>query len=557
MILDLLRVVIKLSSKKKGSFLFLLALSFILLAIDYAGALVLLPLSGSSIDQPKWIKYFLKFNPIESPQLFVVSSFIFIMIIRNVLGFLFASFCYRIGKKIHYELASSLFPSIIEAEPLESIYKKSVGHYLTIAGDDTHKAGILFSTSVMFVSYLMTTILIYILLIKYSVIVAISLFISILPCIFIVYYIFKSLKKINAQAAVNSRMIATSFVEAFGAIRSIRSLRAWDIISIEYLTLIKKYLDQLVRIDELQRLTKFVPFLVISLTSICIIYFERDVVSDSILLGCFLISLRFFIALGQTVGAASFINTELRAVGDIGSMLNFSSSSAERKISLRQHNETEIFLESFDLMELRYGFSGNPLLPSSLNYKFQIGKTYLITGRSGIGKSSLADVLAGLKAPLSGSISLVGVGREPISPAAATALVEQQPKIFSMTMGANIKLGAEISEHDLFKVIDICELNDLVASLPNGLNTEIKYLGENFSGGQVQRIAIARALIKKPPILILDEALSGLDKHTSKSILVGIREEYPGIIILLISHDAFFQSICDEHLNLNDYNFDV
>lgn len=101
------------------------------------------------------------------------------------------------------------------------------------------------------------------------------------------------------------------------------------------------------------------------------------------------------------------------------------------------------------------------------------------------------------------------------------------------------------------KIISICELDKFISNLPKGINTVVGEKSSKISGGQTQRIGIARALYKDPSILILDEATNALDKKTAEKIIQNIKNAKDLMTIIIITHDKNILDMCDNKIDLN------
>lgn len=132
--------------------------------------------------------------------------------------------------------------------------------------------------------------------------------------------------------------------------------------------------------------------------------------------------------------------------------------------------------------------------------------------------------------------------------------VTQDTSFVDNTILENIAFGSrkrEINTKLINDILSICQLDELIRSLPNGINTVMGDKGIKFSGGQCQRIGIARALYLQPQLLILDEATNALDNTTEKNILSQIRTYFNGITIVLITHRMSTLEYCDKIFSLN------
>lgn len=160
----------------------------------------------------------------------------------------------------------------------------------------------------------------------------------------------------------------------------------------------------------------------------------------------------------------------------------------------------------------------NTLVLKDLSLKVQHGEHIGIVGDSGCGKSTLLKLLAGLYEPEGGKIIIAGESsREKIRK--QIALVMQHNCLFPLSIRDNITCGHHIEEEIIWKACQNASLTQWIERLPEGLDTNVGERGAQVSGGQAQRIQIARALCKDAPIILLDEPTSALDKDTGDAVL--------------------------------------
>lgn len=164
------------------------------------------------------------------------------------------------------------------------------------------------------------------------------------------------------------------------------------------------------------------------------------------------------------------------------------------------------------------------------------GNHTLIKGASGSGKSTLAKVLAGILSPNSGTVTLddAPVSADELSHLVSFAM--QDVQIFALSLKENITLCTEISQEKLDEVISICRLDSLIEKMPQGIDTILGNNGWLLSGGEMLRLSLARALLREPSILILDETTSMIEPSLEVKILDDIRALYPQMTLILISH---------------------
>ena len=175
-----------------------------------------------------------------------------------------------------------------------------------------------------------------------------------------------------------------------------------------------------------------------------------------------------------------------------------------------------------------------------VSFQAPAGKTLGIVGASGSGKSTLVRLLVRLLEPDGGRILLdeVPIAELPLAILRqAIAVVPQDTVLFNDSIAFNIGLGrAGASRKEIHQAAQLAHLHDFIASLPEGYETRIGERGVKISGGERQRISIARAVLKRPRIYVFDEATSSLDSHTEHEILVNLREISRASTTLVIAH---------------------
>lgn len=179
------------------------------------------------------------------------------------------------------------------------------------------------------------------------------------------------------------------------------------------------------------------------------------------------------------------------------------------------------------------------------------GKKVLVLGESGCGKTTLLKILLGINTKFDGSIKYGNIDIRDINDSLYDfcLLVPQENMIFHDTIKNNILLGASIDLNELNKIIEFTGLSDLVKNCENGIDTMIKDNGKNISGGERQKIGLARALIRKPKILFLDESFSAIDKDSTITIKDKLFD-LP-ITIIEVSHHNYELSKYDFIIDLN------
>ncbi len=196
--------------------------------------------------------------------------------------------------------------------------------------------------------------------------------------------------------------------------------------------------------------------------------------------------------------------------------------------------EVEVRIE-----QLRFAYNQeNPVL-TDLNLTIPAGKKVALVGASGGGKSTLIQLLIGVYQPDAGVIKFNG---EPASDISFDiirnhiAVVLQQPILFNDTLRHNLTLGSKFADDRLWQVLEIAQMQDVIAQLSAGLETQVGRNGIRLSGGQRQRLAIARMILSDPKFVILDEATSALDTATEAALHRALTEFLRGRTTLIVAH---------------------
>ena len=207
-----------------------------------------------------------------------------------------------------------------------------------------------------------------------------------------------------------------------------------------------------------------------------------------------------------------------------------------------------------ELRGVTFGYNkSRPALITDFNLSIKPGQRVAVVGPSGSGKSTLARLVAGISYPWSGEILFDGHPRDEIPEEVirrSISMVDQQAVLFSASVQDNITLWNSAVPDEVVSLAsrDAC-IHDEILARPHGYATVVKEGGANFSGGQRQRLEIARALASNPTMLILDEATSALDAATEEAVDDGLRRR--GLTCLIVAHRLSAVRDCDEIIVLN------
>jgi ATP-binding cassette, subfamily B, bacterial PglK len=226
---------------------------------------------------------------------------------------------------------------------------------------------------------------------------------------------------------------------------------------------------------------------------------------------------------------------------------------------LDKKSDRKILFSSLNLNNICFNYSSaEKSILNQVSIEVKAGQKIGFCGLSGAGKSTLIDIICGLLDASSGEILINETPIKEINREWQNIIgyVSQSAYLIDDTLKKNIAFGFAEDQIENKKIIEICkviELDELLKSLPDGMNTFVGEKGVRLSGGQRQRIAIARALYRDCQILVLDEATSALDNLNEKKILNSIDKLRSQKTIFVISHRKSALENCDQILKLNDY----
>jgi ABC-type bacteriocin/lantibiotic exporter with double-glycine peptidase domain len=192
---------------------------------------------------------------------------------------------------------------------------------------------------------------------------------------------------------------------------------------------------------------------------------------------------------------------------------------------------------------------------SKISLEIPSGKRIAIVGSTGSGKSTLMDILLRVETDYTGKILLNGADYHNLSVAEIgkyISVVPQSVQLFKDTIKNNIVLSSEINDIELQKIIQVCELESLVKSLTEGINTEINESNTNISGGERQRIGLARSLAQNRQVLVLDEATASLDPTTERKVITNIITNFQHLTIVYVTHKYSLLNQFDDIVVIND-----
>lgn len=230
----------------------------------------------------------------------------------------------------------------------------------------------------------------------------------------------------------------------------------------------------------------------------------------------------------------------------------YSLKTEKEDLNRQDSNEVLKFNFSLEINNIYWKYQGNSRnILDGLSLSIKKGESIALIGTSGAGKTTLVDIILGLFSPLKGSVKMDGIDIFTMQDKWSKIIgyVPQAIYLIDDTIRNNIAFGVDeedINEEAVNKAVEMAQLNKVIESLPNGLDTIVGERGVKFSGGERQRIAIARVLYYNPDILVLDEATASLDNNTEKAVMesIDLLQGYKTLII--VAHRLATIGKCDK-----------
>ncbi|MFJ6344338.1 ABC transporter ATP-binding protein [Pseudarthrobacter oxydans] len=334
--------------------------------------------------------------------------------------------------------------------------------------------------------------------------------------------------------------------EQLTGIRVVRAFVREDIETERFARANEDVTDTALRAGRLMALAFPVVMLVLNVSSVAVIWFGSFRIQDgSMQVGTLIAFLSYLIQILMSVMMATFMAVMIPraavSADRIGEVLRTESSVRPPKNPLssavspdgRRRGELEMRDVGF-----AYPGADQPVL-SGISFTAKAGQTTAIIGSTGSGKTTLVNLMPRLFDATSGSVRMDGVDVRELHPDLLwghIGLVPQRPYLFSGTVRSNLLYGKpDATEDELWTALEIAQARDFVERMDEGLDAPISQGGTNVSGGQRQRLAIARALVKRPELYIFDDSFSSLDTGTDARLRQALRRSTAGATLVIIA----------------------
>jgi ATP-binding cassette, subfamily B, multidrug efflux pump len=372
-----------------------------------------------------------------------------------------------------------------------------------------------------------------------------------------VFYLGRITYKLHTKIQEQFSLLSNAAEENLAGVRVVRAFAQEDTEIAKFDALNQEYVKRNLRMVRFQAAFFPVMFFLLEIeTAIVLLLGGRFILNGEMTLGDFV----------AFVGYLGMLAWPMIAVGWVANLFQRGAASMRRMTAIL---DTPPDIESppapivpekirgeirFD--HVSFGYDENDETLRDLNFTVKAGTTVALIGRTGCGKSTLISLLPRLTDPTHGHVWVDGVKTTDWELSAlrdAVGVVTQDALLFSESLEANIRFGAEYaSVEELMRAAEISQISVDVKEFRDGYQTVVGERGLTLSGGQKSRTALARALLKNPPILILDDAFSAVDTHTEERILSKLREFMQDRTSILISHRVSTVRLADEIFVLDE-----
>lgn len=533
-------------------------ISIVSICIELLAMASLLPLfelvSGGSIDTQGLISRGLLFLGCQVNANSLLQVFLILFTLRVMTQLFSQSLTHYLGRRVMAQLGSRAFEKIITSMSIDKISEKSIGFFMGLAGDESFRASTLVVALTQFVATFLLGVMYFVSIAIYSWYAAeLILALMLVSGIFFIW-VLKISHKMGVRQIDGSRKANSIFMDAMNNIKAVRALSSEKYVARLYKRNIFKYANILFYLDAIGLATKLVPIIILLLGSFIVMlsgWVSIESLGMAYIVALIAYLMRFFPVVGQSITLAVRIVADAKSGKDVTELVaDYGVTDASEPHQIPRIEKIEVADLSFayrDAQGLR------PAILNAVNYAFVKDHSYALVGRSGLGKSTLLDVLLKFYPPASGRILIDGVSSSDIPGASirsSIVLINQEPAIFDDTVYNNICMGETYSLDEVKRACELACISQDIESLPQAYDTRLQYQGKNLSGGQRQRIAIARALVRKPDVLVLDESTTALDKATQEVVIRNLLNEYASKIIIFVSHDPYIMSQVDYQVDL-------
>lgn len=548
--------------KKRKIFFFLIFFLFIQSTLEVIGIALVIPLLHFLLKEDLTLLPFYSYifdisllNNRENLIVFLLLIILFFFVFKNFFSYQISKSVFKFIYDIQSSLKNLLFSNYVNMNYSEFANTKS-SKLISNLSVSCALFSQSFTTPLMF---LLSELMILLSIMFFLFFFHTKSFLILVVFIFFVillYFLFlnKYLKKLGFKKEINENLQVKTISSAIGSIKISKIFNIENILLKDFSNFNQISANAHSKLSTLQYLPRLIleilAFIGLAIVIIFLILTNETYNSIIITLGIFSIaSFKLLPSLNRTIFSLQGLSFSDSIFDTLLKNIKF---SVDKKYLKKFKKKNIIIKKYISLKNIKFRYENTSrFILNNMDFKILKGKNIGIMGSSGNGKSTFLDVLMGMQKTISGEIIIDGkkINSKTSSWTNNFSYIGQDNYIFDDTLINNIILNKKkINKSDIEKIIKILKilrLKNIIDNSPDGLNTKIGERGINLSGGQIQRIAIARALFRESPIILMDEPTSSLDLDTEKYFFKNL-DQICNSTLVIVSHKITTLSNCDQ-----------
>ncbi|MFP7290041.1 ABC transporter ATP-binding protein [Enterococcus hirae] len=383
-----------------------------------------------------------------------------------------------------------------------------------------------------------------VMMLQYSMTLTLITLISVFIYAVVIYILMKKGTPLSLSIQPKMDRITVTLREFFTGVNMIRAFNNQDYEEKRTNQTFEKYATQMIRVNRVFALVTPIAFLLMGIVYSAILWFGGSLVSEGTLqIGTVtaiveysMLTLAYLMTAAMVLVVVPKSMSSLRRIEEVlNQPIEITDPENPSTASLNMDDEHVL---SFEHVSFSYTKDSEPVL-EDIHFKVPKGKTTAIVGGTGSGKSTIAKLLLRLNDVTSGQITLGGQPLQQLTQEMIRSKISYVPQksfLFSGTILSNLQMGNEhATEEELTSAIRISQLEEVLDKLPKKLASFVAQGGDNYSGGQKQRMCIARALIKPADIYVFDDSFSALDYKTDAKLRTALHEEMADKTLIIVA----------------------
>lgn len=559
-----------LSSSQKRLFGVLFCVGLLAAVLEMLGVAIVIPVLNMMLDmdtlRTKW--YIQLLNNLfslksDSQTRWAICISVMIVYIGKNLFFSFYSWLsVRYACKIQRELSARVLNAYMKQGYIFFVQNNTGDLLQGITGDVSGVYNII-KMLLTILTKALTIICIVVFIMLQSPNMAFILGILIILCFVFIQMIFKKIMSSNGRKLRDlSKESYQISIEAIQGNKEILAMNKQSFFVNYYEKIVSRRNNVMVRVEVGASLPTYIIETICIIGLLAAVAFQMDAVVnlDELITQLSTIAIGAFRILPALGVISSGVNTIMMYTAQLGTahstLERVKALEKEQKEKVASIEENHKFVRDIQIRELSYQYpNSEEKVLNAVNFTIKKGQSVALIGPSGAGKTTMADLLLGLLKPSEGNIFMDDMDIEQLGGDwnRIIGYVPQTMYLIDDTIRRNIAFGEETEDDTkIWEALRIAQMEEFVKKLPRGLDTRVGELGVRFSGGQRQRLSIARALYRNPDILVLDEATAALDNETESEVMNAIEKLQGYKTLIIVAHRLSTVRNCDVIYEVKD-----